>query len=427
MLLLHTPALLAALLQSTAAPGLLVSVFHRGEDQSLSVPATLADLATLMNDAANDAPDVMYTDAVSNGTALQLSGSDDTATSDFLGPHANPQAYDGMPLYSTLLDFRGAVTFDTPGSYTLSLSAADDLAAVYVGGNGTPGSGRLILARNIDGSVASAPGLPNPVSLTLGGSGPATFPIEVVYYNQDGGGLAQLDFTVRGPGQITYTAQQISVPDPMHLFEFASTDCQGTVFDTAPSAPSNGVLKGGATVADSRMNTYGTAWNQGACLTGVPLPAASSGGSFTLQQRFFVADPSPPTQTLFSFATDANNFLLARAVNQDGNGLVQIDLANRYGAAASLLSTDLICAAALVHLVYDADAQQVSLYLNGRRQGSTATQAAFSLQAVAANLYTGIGGFSVFGDPSLNGSCTQFVVYDAALSHDQIGFIYATQ
>ena len=421
--------LMASLVPLDPQSGLLVSIFHRGTVGDCAGPCGLGDLQTWLQVLASGSPDFFYIDSAAGPVALDWAGGDYTPTDQFLGAHAPPGAADTTPLQSTLIDLRGNVMFAAAGTYTLSLSAADDFAAVYLGGNGTPGSGQLLLARNADSSIASAPHLPNPITLSVSADGGTPFAIEIVYVNQFGGGTAELEFDISGPAPVTYTAPTLQA-DPLHLYQFLHTDCAGTLFDDtdrSDATVSNGVAKGGATVADGRLNTYATAWDQGGCLTGISF----AGTSFSMEQWFQVnavdANASG-VQTLFSFATDTHNYLLARVYSDGTQDWVHVDLANRHGASASLAATDPLAGAqtaVLLTLTYDASAQVLAFYLNGKLQGAAPLGNDFSLNAVAANLYTGLNGFSVFGDPSLDGSSLRFSFFDALLSHDQILYDYA--
>ena len=423
--------------QSVVGPaGLNVDVYHRGTDASAGFVPTFADLSLERTYAATHAPDYSFVNGRIDSTrTLDYGGKDTVATSTFFGADAAGAALaDSTPLNSTLISMRGYIQIPAspiPSTYTFDLGRADDAAAVYFGGDGSPGTGTLIAARNFSNSIASAPGLPNAVHVDFftieGKSQAGWYPFEVFYYNQvnpnntptNTAGNAGLGLTVSGPSPVRFSAgapvgpSNFSGPIPIHRYEFNSA-----ADDTAPAAfdRNGGAVFGGATVAGGKLTTTGAPGNVGGKLD----ISRFFDGSFSVEQWFTRADAENNFQTLFSFATDQQNFLLAHPARD--NGMLSVDLATSAGANISL-TAPAPGAGELTMLAttFDATTNTLSLYLDGKFITSAVVPGGFNLQDVAGGTFTGINGFSPYGDPSLNGTTSEFRMYREALFAQQIG------
>ena len=424
--------------QSVVGPtGLNVDVYHRGTDASAGFVPTFADLALERNYAATHAPDYSFVNGrIDTTRALDYGGNDVVATNTFLGADAAGAALaDSTPLNTTLISMRGYVQIPAspiPSTYTFDLSRADDAAAVYFGGDGTRGTGTLLAAKNFSNTIPSAPGLPNAVHVDFfnieGKTQAGWYPFEVFYYNQvnpnntpaNTAGNAGLGLTVSGPSPVRFSAgaptgpNTFSGPIPIHRYEF-----NAAVNDTAPAAfdHEDGALAGGATVAGGKLVTTGAPGNVGGKLN---ITRNFFTGSFSLEQWFTRADAANNFQTLFSFANDTSNFLLAHPARD--NGELSLDLATGAGANISLRAPAPGAGKlTMLATTFDATTNTLSLYIDGVFIASAVVPGGFNLESVAGDTFTGVNGFSPFGDPSLNGTTSEFRLYREALFAQQIG------
>jgi len=418
-------------LQTVNGPaGLLVTVYHRGLDASLASPPTFANLNTVLQYANTNSPDYAFLNTNINndvlpGHSVNYAGAPDgVTTSQFLGADAaGPAASDATPLNTTIIDQRGYIYLPVAGTYTFTFNNADDAAAVYIGGNGASGTGTLLLAKNFNGSINGAPGLPSPVHVDIfnveGVNQTGWYPFELVYFNQynpSGGGNAGLNFTVTGPGQPQFAAYTVSPPIPLHRYSFLNTDGAGTAFDTAPADARNGVLTGGAAITGGNLTTTGPT-GQGARLGADALGFFF--GSFSIEQWFTRANNTANFQTLFSFSADTAHYLVAHPA-RGGSGLLSVDFNNGAGETSLQAPAPAAGVPTMLTVTYDAATNIASLYLNGHFATSHAVTGGYNIAAIATPTFSGINGLSPWGDPSLNGTTDEFRMWREPLTPAQI-------
>ena len=159
------------------------------------------------------------------------------------GDAAGTALTDTADVDDTIFDAEGY--FQTPvandtGSYTVTLGGDndDDLVAVYMGGNGTPGSGTLVASAGYAGANAGLASftLTN-VAAGTNSSAVASIPIEILYANGYGG--AQLTI-LSGSNPAT----GVLIRDP-----------HGTQITSFVTAPTNEPLPGAPTLTDVTGNS----------------------------------------------------------------------------------------------------------------------------------------------------------------------------
>jgi hypothetical protein len=188
---------------AAAAVGLTESVYH--DITAVSGQADQTDLDNETADVASSTPAYTFTNTA---TTFNYNYSNGYSVADFLGADgagvaavANDTNPGNPGVNLTAITAAGTITVSTPGLYTFSLPLADDAASVSVGG-----------ATIIEQNYQNALGLTSPSTATVDLTGPESFTL--FYYNL--GGNADLDFTVTGPGAVSYatTAGPSGVPEP---------------------------------------------------------------------------------------------------------------------------------------------------------------------------------------------------------------------
>ena len=316
---LHNP--LAA---TSGSPGLNAAVFHYGTAATESSPPTFKSIDDIIAAAATQPPTYTFvtTDAVNTQQGLFFQGGDETPTSQYLGVFATGEGVsDNTPLSTTIVDLSGYINFPQEGTYRLTLAGADDAAAIFVGGDGTAGSGTLLQLLDYDADIASAPGLPNPLHIDIfpvnGVSQTGWYPFEAITYNQYASGLggAGLNWQITGPAAVQFSAEQavlqtpVPGPNPLHQYDFNSPG----VVDSAPADTSDGTLIGGATVLQGNLVTSAASTTQAAQLGNMNFFT----GSFSLGQWFNLSSHAAGSQILFCFAQDTQNYLIAHPTKWD--------------------------------------------------------------------------------------------------------------
>jgi fibronectin type 3 domain-containing protein len=234
-----------------AMPGLNESVYHGDNaynNSSRPVPnpnsgltdATLGgDNAAVNRVAAYAASNSANYTFVNTYDQFAYSGGSTTLTSAFLangvyggtGDAAGAALNDAADVDDTILDAEGY--FLTPsandgGTYTVAVGTADDLVAVYVGGNGTPGSGTLVASAGWQGANAGTPGFQIALPAGADSTNPSSIPVEILFGNGFGG--AFLDAV---SGSNPATGVQISDPQGTEVTSFQTTATN----EPAPSTP----------------------------------------------------------------------------------------------------------------------------------------------------------------------------------------------
>lgn len=206
-----TPVLVAKL---TAATGLEDFAYHLGGGNSNAFNNVFggdnAALNRVANFAATNAPNYSF---LNSATQFMYSGDSGAATAAFLGNDASGAALtDPFNQNDTIYDAEGYFVAPTAGTYTFQIgngsnNQADDICGIYVGGNGTPGSGTLVAADGWQGAtspfgtnVMTTPGM---ATFTL----PAgNIPVEIIYGNGFGGAfLDGVSITDPSSKQVAYT------------------------------------------------------------------------------------------------------------------------------------------------------------------------------------------------------------------------------
>jgi hypothetical protein len=198
------------------AAGLNDSVYHNvpgasSGNTSPSAPINLAgspstlDIMNVEAYAAATAPSYTF---LNSNTGFNYANASTTA--EYLGSDAaGAAATDSAGYQQTVFDALGYINVslaDVDQTYTFTVSQADDAGVVFIGGNGTPGSGTLIAEQNYQGRLAPSTGA---VEFTQAG----LYPIEVMTYQGGGGSDLTLDTSVSGSGtSVVYDVS--TVPEP---------------------------------------------------------------------------------------------------------------------------------------------------------------------------------------------------------------------
>jgi len=185
-----------------------------------------AALATMVGYAAANTPNYTF---VNTNDAFIYSGGSGASTASFLGADAAGAALtDPANVNDTIFDAEGY--FQTPtandaGTYTLTLpptggaaNSVDDIVAVYVGGNGTPGSGTLVGSSGWQGANAGLPGFQITLSAGADTTSPASIPVEIIYGNGFGGAYLS---AVSGSNPLT--GVEITDPNGVQVTSYQST------------------------------------------------------------------------------------------------------------------------------------------------------------------------------------------------------------
>ena len=191
-------ALLAANTNVVGPSGLTGYVYHLGNDTALASPPAAADITKQMaRIAASKYATTFVCQPTTSKFGVTLIGGDTTPTNTFVSSCATgPVVSDATALGTTAIDFLGYVYFPAAGTYTLQLTAADDAAAIYLGGTGVPGSGTLISELNYVQSRSGAG--------TYQATQAGWVRLEVFWYNQyyNNAGGAQLSFSISGASPV---------------------------------------------------------------------------------------------------------------------------------------------------------------------------------------------------------------------------------
>jgi hypothetical protein len=187
---------------AAAATGLTESVYH--DITAVGGQATQTDLDNEIADIASSTPAYSFTNTA---TTFNYNYNTGFSVADFLGADGagiaavQSDTNPGNPgVNLTAITALGTINVSTPGLYTLSLPLADDAASVSLGG-------ATVIEQNFQNGLA----LTSPSTATVDITGPESF--ELFYYNL--GGNADLDFTVSGPGVVSYDTGVLSgVPEP---------------------------------------------------------------------------------------------------------------------------------------------------------------------------------------------------------------------
>ena len=413
------------------ASGLNAAVFHYGTGATEASPPTFKSVNDIIARAATQLPTYQFvtTDALNTQQGIVLAGGDETPTHQFLGAIAAGEgASDLAPLRTTIIDLSGHINFPKEGTYQFALTGADDAAAVFMGGNGSAGSGTLLQLVNYNDGIASAPGLPNPLHIDIfpvdGVAQTGWYPIEIITYNQyaNGAGGAGLNWQVTGPASVQFSANQfiaqtpVPGPNPLHQYTFHGAG----VIDSAPADRSNGALIGGATVAQGNLVTSAASRSQAAQLGDMNFFT----GSFSLGHWFNQTSNAPGDQTLFCFAQDTQNYLIAHP-QRGTDGTLSVAFAINGVSTTLQHPLPTLGAPVKLFLTYERTTQQANLYVNDALVDGQVLPSSFNLASVST-AYKNVAGATPWNDPSLDGTTNQFNVYREAIGMQQIVETQAT-
>ncbi len=107
------------------------------------------------------------------------------------------------------VDQQGYIDIATAGTYTFTMTSADDAAEVYVGGNGTVGSGTALVANGYTGFPSGE--TTNNVTF----SSPGLYNFELFFYQGYGG--QGLNFSIAPPGGVSAPTFYSAVPEPASM------------------------------------------------------------------------------------------------------------------------------------------------------------------------------------------------------------------
>jgi hypothetical protein len=206
------------------ATGLYDSVYHNvptGGTSPTSIngpifvgsgPPTSGDISSVELYAAGTTPTYTFLNA---NTGFNYSGSGYPSTAGYLGADAAGNALTDAGGYGdTIFDALGYINVslaDVNQTYTFTLNQADDAGRVMIGGNGTPGSGTMIVEQNFVGGLS-------PSSQTVKFTTPGLYDVEVMTYQGGGGSDFTLTTSVTGAGSsVVYDVGPVPEPSTWAL------------------------------------------------------------------------------------------------------------------------------------------------------------------------------------------------------------------
>ena len=417
--------------------GLKVDVYHITSDDGISPEINFSDILKARRYALTNLPDYSFINFEVNegndtSTEINLKSASNEQTSVFLGNYANSLASkDYAPLNRTTTIIRqfGFFEIAKEGTYQFNMPQASDGAAVFLGGNGKPGTGNLIIARNGRNTIKNAPGLPNPLNLDFlspdGTKQLGWYPIEIIYIEKGGSSNdAVFKFSISGPDAVNYKSGKVDSTNvatfvPLHRYSFNKTDLNGTVIDSGVADTVDGKLVGDAVIREGSLMTSGSI-NGGAQLN-ISAITRFFHGSFTLEDWFTRNSIIPNKQTLFSLADNDQKRVVGLIANSSEGAVINIDFSNGIDPEVTLLApAPAVGKRTLLSVSYDGATNEIDLYINGVKKDSSHIPSGLSIGDFVKQDYLGISGLSPFNDPSLNGSVKEFRMYRVALTAQQI-------
>ncbi len=157
---------------------------------------------------SNNGQATTYTTASETQAVTTMGNVVEPANPDYPGYPLNKVAAGAAVAYN--VDQQGYIDIATAGTYTFNMAGADDAAEVYIGGNGTIGSGTAIVANgysNFSGDFSSTV-TTNAVTFST----PGLYNFELFYYQGYGG--QSLNFTVTPPNGVAAPTYYAAVPAP---------------------------------------------------------------------------------------------------------------------------------------------------------------------------------------------------------------------
>lgn len=206
-------------------------------------------------------------------------------------------------------------------------------------------------------------------------------------------------------------------------YRFGSSSGKSEYSSSTSKVINNVTLVGGATISTPNFTIP---FRNGLCTNGSSEQAAKlpistfrfMHSDFTVEQWFTRADETDNYQTLFSLSTDLSHYLIAHSARGDNHEL-SVDFCNGSSRMSLYTPAPLPATLTLLTLTYSAALRHAILYINGNPVDAQSMPARFDLASIATEA-SGINGLSPFGDPSLNGSTSEFSLYQGALTPAQI-------
>ena len=416
--------------------GLKVDVYHIAPQANATSDVSFADLYRARDYALSHPGDYTFQNtqinqSSGNDATLDFKGSVSGATAAFLGPYASGNATQdrtALNATDTIIHQFGFLHIQKGGTYRFEMPQASSGGAFFLGGNGQPGTGNLIIARNSN-DIHNAPGLPNGLGLDFfrpdGVEQTGWYPFELIYLEKGGASEdAEFSFHVQGPGPVkfrsgTASGSHIATFMPLHRYSFEHTDSNKTVIDNGIADTVNGQLVGDASIDGGSLVTTGSA--EGAARLNLDAITRFFHGTFTIEDWFTPDADGPDKQTLFSFAGDDHHYVLARILANNGQPKIEVQFNN--GTSPVLTLQAPLRAAGdetLLSLSYDGSRDEINLYLNGTKVDSANLPDGIKLGDFIQPQYVGVSGLSALGDPGFKGKTEEFRMYRVALNPDQI-------
>jgi fibronectin type 3 domain-containing protein len=267
--------------QLLSGTGLTDTVWHGAESNaSPNLNPTLtrdvfggdnAALARVTNYAATHAATADYS-FINTGDQFLYAGGSAASTPTFLNNGTDPMGVpsgdangkaltDPVDVATTIFDAEGYFVTTDAGTYTMTAGGSDDIAGIYIGGNGTPGSGTLVSASGWQGATSPLGSITLPANSSI--------PVEIIYGNGFGG--ANLN--------------GVSITDPNSTQVVYNTSIVAGAPEPAPDVPALSALAGNAQVqltwnAGNYANTFSVYRGTGTA-TPTLLKPGVSGTSYT--------------------------------------------------------------------------------------------------------------------------------------------------
>ena len=463
--------------------GLVGTVWHTGSGTYAMPPGAygkgtygnlpdVSDVETFINSGSYNSPTTGATYTLPTPSETFLNTADTfnyngggVPTSGFLGKDsAGAALFDGNPWSNSIVDQMGYIKIASAGTYTFTLTQADDASAVYIGGTGiTPtgnaGTGTQVVALGYDSNYPSGDPVGSnnpPVYPVSDGTANVTFssagyyPIEIMNYQQGGGANLSFSVTASTGGTTptfwttssvasgvtpapTATASPVAPPPPTDEWNFAkSVITSGTTVSDIGSNPnaSNtpGTLVGtGNTVSNGALVTTNTSSGNGMSVPDATFANYTSSFTISVLLNRSTSDPAE-WSSLLSFGTQSNGVLM-QPQRQDGSNWSSVGIP---GAELIANNQQSMPTGKLIQevIVYDANTNTASLYINGALQMTAdVTLPAGGLAAIAdpsGGVVNGIGGLDPYSDKTMLGSYYDLSTWNTALTPGQVSGLYTT-
>ena len=215
-----------------------------------------------------------------------------------------------------------------------------------------------------------------------------------------------------------YFTSYVGTPNPYHVYNFSGNSGNDSV------GIANGVLQNSATISANALQVSGGV-NQGLALNGSGVAnsaIAGINGSFTIQMQATRNSDSLNYPLYFGLGASTSSYVVCHPHRGGEGGPATVEFAGPNGGAMLSLSSGSIPTGTshTITVTYSASNYVVTAYLDGNPTATATLAGPFNLSTISGSATGGIGGFDAYNDPSFNGNCQYFAIYNTALSASQI-------